>query len=290
MIRRCSWAVVLLVIAAATACAAPEAFVVRLAGEGFEGLYILRVPDASQPPPNLLGFRSVADWCAPLAAANTVAFLDQVAGVGWARGVSGELAPGELSAYLGHFMATNGEGSEDRLNASSRRPGTLNVDIAPGIMEFAQWPGEAPPGPMHKEQHAWDVEFLSADLGDEALIEAYAATIERGIPGVLCFAFWHPIGATPVTLASVAGDAVSVARSVWGEPVASTADLRKEDPKIPEEAWDPKWGVGHAVTGVGLLKDGERFWVIVHDNWSTTAEDVAVPWAHVVALIRLIPR
>ena len=290
MIRRCLWAVLFSAMVAATASAQSDGFVARLVGEGFEGLYIMKVPDASQPPPNLFGVRSVADWCAPLAAANAVAFLDQVVEAEWAWNVSGGLSPGDLSAYIAYFMATNGEGSEDRLNASSRRPGTLDVDIAPGIMDFAEWPGEAPPGPMRKEPHRWEVELLGPDVGDDALIEAYAATVERGVPAVLCFAFWNPIGSTPLTLFSAAGDAVTVAQCLWGEAIASTADLRKEDPKIPEEEWDAKSGVGHAVTGVGFLKDGERLWAIVHDNWSATAEDVAVPWAHVVALIRLLPR
>ncbi|MBC7222501.1 hypothetical protein H5T56_05935 [Candidatus Bipolaricaulota bacterium] len=77
--------------------------------------------------------------------------------------------------------------------------------------------------------------------------------------------------------------------------------LRKEDPKVPEEQWDEKKDegrrIGHAVTGVGWFKgdpDGHgllpnTLWVIVHDTWSTTPQDVAVPWNYVRGLVRLGP-
>ncbi len=290
------------VILAVPSMAQPEAFVARVAGEGVEGVYIDGVPDASQPPPNPLGFGSVDDWCAPLAAANAIVFLDQVAGADWALKVTGGLSPGELSAYLGYFMATNGEGSPDRLNVSSRRPGTLNTDISPGIAEFAVWPGERPPGRMWKERYRWRVDLIGPDAGFEALWDAYCESIEKGIPAILCFAFWNPIkpSALEVALLGPEGEKSDTAWLTfyeWGDPITSTALLRKEDPKIPEEEWDEKWGIGHAVTGVGFLRgdpDGrgplpEGLWVIVHDNWSTTPENVVIPWAYVVALIRLLP-
>lgn len=293
MVRLGVMVAVLSVILAGVASAQPEGFVTRVVGQGFEGLFIMDVPDGSQPPPNPLRFRTVDDWCAPLAAANAMVFLDQVAGAVWARAVSGGLPPGELSAYLGYFMATNGEGSPARLNAAEKRPGTLNADIAPGLVDFAAWGGEPPPGRPgipEKERYSWRVDFLGSNADSEALMEAYAATIELGIPAILCFAFWNPVAPTSLTFSSSIGDVVSVTAYAWGDPITSTASLRKEDPETPEESWDDKWEIGHAVTGVGVVKDRERLWVIVHDNWSTTAENVMIPWGHVVALIRLLPR
>ena len=280
---------VLSVVLAGTGWARTEDHVARVMGEGFEGLFIAGVPDESQPPPNPLGFPTVDDWCAPIAAANAVVFLDHTVEAAWARRVSGGLSPGELSAYLGYFMATNGEGSRERLNASSQRPGTLSADIAPGLAEFAEWPGEPPPGLMTKECYAWRVDFLDSECRSEALMEAYAASIEAGIPAILCFSFWNPMDPTPLTLSSTMGEAVPVSFCAWGDPITSSTELQKEEPKTPDESWDEKWGIGHAVTGVGVVKDRERLWAIVHDNWSTTAENVAVPWSYVVALIRLLP-
>ena len=291
MVTRCLAILLLLAFVALPALAQPESFVVRLVGDGFEGLYIMEVPDASQPPPNPLGYRSVDNWCAPLAAANALFFLDRVAGAEWALKVSGGLSPDDLSVYLGYFMTTNGEGSAERVNAASQRPGTLNADIAPGLIEFAEWHGEPPPGLVWKERYPWRVDFLGSDAGDEALLEAYAASIETGIPVVLCLAFWNPVAPTALTLSSSTStrDAVPIAFYAWGDPITSTTDLRKENPKTPDESWDGKCGIGHAVTGVGFLKDRERFWVIVHDNWSTTVMDVAIPWEYVSALIRFLP-
>ncbi len=57
---------------------------------------------------------------------------------------------------------------------------------------------------------------------------------------------------------------------LWGDPITSTTGLRKESPKVQDESWDDTWA-------------------IVHDNWSTTAERVAIPWNYVVALITPLP-
>lgn len=282
---------------AMVALAEPEAYVRHIVEDRIEGSYITNVPDDSQPPPNPLGFRSVDNWCAPLAAANAIVFLDQVAEAEWAIKVSGGFSPDALSAYLGYFLATNGEGSPDRDNASLRRPGTLNSDIPAGVAGFVRWSGGRPPVPMSKESYAWHVDLREADAGLETLWEAYCEVIEKGIPAVLCFAFWNPTNPTALKLLLSSGDVATVSVYLWGEPLPSTELLRKEDGKIPEEEWDEKRGIGHAVTGVGFLKgdpdgDGplpEGLWAIVHDNWSTTAEDVVIPWDHLTALVRFLP-
>lgn len=292
--------IVFTVILTTLGLAQPEEYVLRLRGDSIEGLYISKVPDASQPPPNPLALQSVDNWCAPLAVANTIVFLDQIAGADWAAEVSGHFAPGDLSAYLGYFMATNGEGSSNRVNSDRRLPGTLNRDIPYGIMDFARWNGEPPPGrvQIRKESYSWRVEVLRAEnVGIETVWEAYCESIEEGIPVILCFAFWNPIKPTTLRLASSTGDVTTIAFYLWGDQITSTTALRKEDPKIPEEYWDEFHGIGHAVTGVGFLRgdpDGrgplpDGLWVIVHDNWGTTAERVAIPWEYVVEMVRLLP-
>ena len=65
----------------------------------------------------------------------------------------------------------------------------------------------------------------------------------------------------------------------------------------PEEYWT--YGdIGHAVTGVGYKlnwdPDGagpipSADWVIVHDNWATTPENVAIPWANWMCLWHVNP-
>jgi len=82
----------------------------------------------------------VDNWCAPLAVANSLVFLDLVVEFDWAHGVTGGgIEIWDLSEYLGYFMATNGEGSPDRENARCHSSGTLRKDIPPGVMEYACW-------------------------------------------------------------------------------------------------------------------------------------------------------
>ena len=135
-------------------CAAfgqPEALVFKITEENVEGLCIGGVPDSSQPPSysdlfHCLGFRTVDNWCAPLAAADVLVFLDQIAGAEWARGVSAALSPEELSAYLAYFMCTNGEG----LCHVGGPRGTRTEMIALGLEKFAAEEGRGLPCPMEK--------------------------------------------------------------------------------------------------------------------------------------------
>lgn len=278
---RAGLVLVALVVGGAGLAAAPEDQLRHVVGGGVEGFYILNVPDGSQPPPNPLGVPSVDNWCAPLAAANALVFLDQVAEADWARGATGGLAPGTLSAYLGHFMAMNGAGSPDRANARARRPGTLTEDIPAGIVDFAAWAGNPHPAPCGKKPSGGPPSSSAGTSGTRPSSKPTPRASRGGSPSSSV----SPTG----TLSTPGGDPVTLTAYGWGEPLGSTASLRKEDPKVPEEEWDEKGGIGHAVTGVGVVKDRERVWVIVHDTWSTTPEDVAIPWDHVVALVRLGP-
>ncbi|MEM1692251.1 MAG: hypothetical protein QXK45_06245 [Thermofilaceae archaeon] len=284
-------------------CAAfgqPEALVFKITEENVEGLCIGGVPDSSQPPSysdlfHCLGFRAVDNWCAPLAAADVLVFLNQIVGAEWARGVSDALSPEELSAYLAYFMCTNGEG----LCHVGGPRGTRTEMIALGLEKFAAEEGRGLPCPMEKPAYFWDVLFTRAVPHIEGAFEAYLSSIEKGVPAILSFSYWNPVKGVyrEITARDFAGHRVGLAVTfyLWGEPIPSTEALRKKDPKIPEEAWDEKAGIGHAVTGVGWLKgdpDGtgplpETFWLILHDNWSTTAENVAIPWENLLAIVVL---
>ncbi|MEN3010379.1 MAG: hypothetical protein ABDI20_05290 [Candidatus Bipolaricaulaceae bacterium] len=278
--------------------AQPEAFVWKIAGDGVEGVYIGSVPDYSQPPRlselfRCLGFRAVDNWCAPLAAANALVFLDQIAAAEWARGVTSILSPESLSAYLAYFMGTNGEGA----GGTGGYRGTQSAMIAVGLEKFATEEGRGLPCPLDKASFSWDVEFVRAVPHTERAFEVYLPSTEKGIPAILTFTYWNPVKGVARELPALDahGNKVCLALTfyLWGEPLTSTARLRKEDPKVPEEAWDEKGGIGHAVTGVGWLKgdpDGagplpETLWLIVHDNWATTAENVAIPWENLLGAV-----
>lgn len=277
----------------------PEQYVVELMGDQLKGVFITKVPDASQPPSNPLAFRSVDNWCAPISAANIIVFFDQVAAVRGFTDTSAGLSADGLSAYLGYFMATNGEGSAERINSSQGSPGTLNKDIPYGINDFAAWDGSTPPGrsPLHKSVSRWNIDFLETEnIGRDVLWEEYCSSIDKGAPVILCFKYWNPIKPVSMTVRS-SGNNVPMTFFLWGSPITSTNTLRKENAKIPEEEWNERLGIGHAVTGVGYIvgdPDGngplpEGLWIIVHDNWSTTPENVVVPFENLVALFRIMP-
>jgi hypothetical protein len=278
--------------------AVPEEYVEEISVGDAAGSFIHNVPDASQPPSNILHFHSVDNWCAPLAAANSIVFLDLVVEFDWAHGVTGGLDPLELSEYLGYFMATNGEGSPDRENAQQGVPGTLSKDIGPGILDFAVWDGHEPPdvSPLEKEQVKWEAVHLDQQVDDELLFKLLVEFIwETGVPPILSFTYWNPM---IVKEEKIGEEKILTYFAAWGEPIASTQEIRPEKPEeekkseVPVEYWDAS--VGHAVTAVGFLEgdpDGARdplpntLWVIVHDNWASTAENIAIPWKNINGIV-----
>jgi len=274
--------------------AVPEEYVEEVGVGDAAGLLIHNVPDASQPPSNTLHFHSVDNWCAPIAAANSIVFLDLVLGLDWAHGVTGDLDPLELSEYLGYFMATNGEGDPHRENAQQGIPGTLSEDIGPGILDFAVWDGreslDVPP--LEKQQVKWQAVHLDQQVDDELLFTLLVEFIRQtGVPPVLCFTYWNPV---IVEKEEIGEKKVLTCFAAWGKPLSCTQVLHKENPKVPNEEWNNKQGIGHAVTAVGFLEgdpDGERgslpnaFWVIVHDNWASTPENVAIPWKNINGIV-----
>ena len=277
--------------------ALPEEYVEEVGVGDAAGLFIHNVPDASQPPSNTLHFHSVDNWCAPLAAANSIVFLDLVVKFDWAHGVTRGLDPRELSEYLGYFMATNGEGSPDRENAQQGVPGTLSEDIGPGILDFAVWDGHQLPDvpALEKEQVKWQAVHLGQRVDDELLFTLLGEFIyQAGVPPILSFTYWNPI---IVEKEEIGEEKVLTYFAECGEPIASTQELRPEKPEeekkseVPVEYW--KGSVGHAVTAMGFLEgdpDGsgplpDTRWVIVHDNWASTPENLAIPWENIKGIV-----
>jgi hypothetical protein len=274
--------------------AVPEEYVEEVGVEDAAGLFIHNVPDASQPPSNTLHFHSVDNWCAPIAASNSIVFLDSVVGLDWAHGVTGDLDPLELSEYLGYFMTTNGEGDPRRENEQQCVPGTLSEDIGPGIVDFAVWDGrealDVPP--LEKQQVKWRAVHLDQQVDDALFFTLLVEFIRQtGVPPVLCFTYWNPV---IIEKEEIGEKKVLTYFATWGKPIASTQVLHKENPKVPNEEWNKKQGIGHAVTAVGFLEgdpDGERgslpnaFWVIVHDNWASTPENIAIPWKNINGIV-----
>lgn len=282
--------------------AVPEEYVEEVGIGDAVGLFILNVPDASQPPSNTLHFHSVDNWCAPLAAANSIVFLDLVVEFDWAHGVTGGLDPLELSEYLGYFMATNGEGSPDRENARCHSSGTFRKDIPPGVMEYARWDRDnlyetPPPELIDKSGLDWRSELVEGDAWDEPL-DFLMGSIEEQIPPVACFTYWNPVVVEKEEV-GIGSEKVLLYFAEWGVQLSSTEVLHKENPKVPIEEWDEKEGIGHAVTVVGFIKgdpDGasgplpNTLWVIVHDNWASTPENIVIPWDHVAGVVVFAPR
>ncbi len=287
--------VVILVFAITVVGAAvPEEYVEEVGIGDAAGLFILNVPDASQPPSNTLHFHSVDNWCAPLATANSIVFLDLVVEFDWAHGVTGGLDPLDLSEYLGYFMATNGEGSPDRENSQRCLPGTLSEDIGPGILDFAVWDGHEPPDvpPLEKEQVKWEAVHLDEQVEDELLFKLLVEFIyQTGVPPILSFTYWNPM---IVKEEKIGEEKILTYFAAWGEPLSSTEMLHKENPKVPNEEWNEKEGIGHAVTAVGFFEgdpDGasgplpSTLWVIVHDNWASTPQNLAIPWENINGIV-----
>ena len=294
--------VLLVLIAMVGGIAAQQDHVAELKVGDAAGLFILNVPDASQPPSNTLHFHSVDNWCAPLAAANSIVFLDLVTELDWAHGVTGGLAPLELSEYLGYFMATNGEGSPDRENSRHHSSGTLRKDIPPGVMEYVRWDRDnlyetPPPELIEKRGLDWHSELVEGNAWEEPL-DSLLGSIEKQIPPVACFTYWNPVIIEKEKI-EIGSEKVLLYFAEWGEHLSSTQVLHKENPKVPIEEWNEKEGIGHAVTVVGFIKgdpDGERgplpntLWVIVHDNWASTLENIVIPWDHVAGVVVFAPR
>ena len=248
------------------------------------GILIADVPDTSQPPTATLPSTVFqANYCAPMAVVNILGYWDAVMGHSNAENLTAFQLPPNLNTvaeYLGYFMDTNNTGSPARGNGADGHFGTYDKDIMPGTLEFVRWdlanPAvPAPPFalPAGKLGYDW---VVTPDFGVVGL-DFYTDEIDAGRPLVACFDYWNPVDEAIAVIDPETGETIDVFS--WGAEVPCSYD--------PDECWDDD--IGHAVTGVGYVLDWdpdgagplpEDDYVIVHDNWATTPENVAIPWAH----------
>jgi hypothetical protein len=259
------------------------------------GVLIANVPDANQPPTQTLPATVPTNFCAPMAVANIMEYWDDVANNASAQNVTAGLIPETVAEYLGWFMDTNNMGRSTRFNPGF--PGTYNLDILPGIAEFARWdaanqfmvPPPLPPAlPAGKLGYNWGV-IATSDTNYTNTLAFYKNEIDNGRPLVVAFDYWNPVSKASYPDPET-GETIDV--FTWGDYVSSSG------PPNPVEYWT--YGdIGHAVTGVGYIlnwdPDGSggplpsANWTIVHDNWNTTPENVAIPWENWMCLWQVIP-
>ena len=260
------------------------------------GTLIEDVPDTSQPPTmTLITTTNPTNYCAPMAMVNILGYWDEVKGLANAENITAFL-PNSLSTvaeYLAWFMDTNNNPPPDMDRANGPHLGTFDKDIAPGTLDFVRWDNaHNPPGitptpwglPASKLGYAWTVtQNCSPDYGSS--LAFYKNEINAGRPLVVSFSYWNPVFGVNVTDPQT-GETISAFG--WGTPVNYSTD--------PPEAWEPT--IGHAVTGVGYIlnwdPDGAgplpvTDYVIVHDNWAKTPENVAISWANWVCLFAVNP-
>jgi hypothetical protein len=255
-----------------------------VANFGFDMTFIDEVPDTNQPPTvTLPSTPPPTNYCAPMAMVNVLGYWDAVMGHANAYNLTAFQQPPNLKTvaeYLGYFMDTNGTGSPARVNPGA--PGTYDLDIGPGTLEFVRWdianpfpPAPPPALPAGKLGYDW---VVTPDYG--VGLDFYTDEIDAGRPLVTCFSYWNPVDEGIAFPDPETGETIDVFS--WGEDLGFS-----QDPN-PEEYWTDD--IGHAVTGVGYILnwdpdgDGTEFspadYVIVHDNWASTPENVAIPWAN----------
>jgi hypothetical protein len=139
--------------------------------------------------------------------------------------------------------------------------------------------------PAGKLGYNWLVGW-NCDTSYNLTLNLYKNDINSGLPLVVSFDYWNPLFGINVTDPQ-SGETISVYD--WGPNYGQSYY------PDPEEVWN-YGSIGHAVTGVGYIlnwdPDGAgplplTDYVIVHDNWPTTPENVAVPWANWMCLYNI---
>ncbi len=253
------------------------------------GRFLTPVPDNNQPP-----LSGRPNWCSPVATLNVVEFWEVNQAHASAQGLldPADVVPGpgvrpgsSTADYIGWFMDTSNQGSPARANPGNG--GTLDIDIMPGFDEFLRWDsanlfGWPAAMPYAKTQHAWALgySFRPATAEPQAWTEL-TTEIDALRTLIMSFVMWSLKNPIHVMANGLGASPVSITFYEWAPPAAAG------NTGSNTETWDFGMGIGHSVTAVGYLNgvdpDGPGpwptcDWVIVHDNWSSTPRNVAVPW------------
>lgn len=258
------------------------------------GTIIANVPDTNQPPTQTLpsSFPLITNYCAPTAMVNVLKYWDVPTNIN-AYNVTAGLAANTTAEYLGYFMNTNNQGSPARPKVA--HSGTYNTDIPPGTMEFARWDNAhkfatPPPNlPNGKLGYDWAVTMNCFGPTDHAgSLNFYEGQINNGRPLVVSFTYWNLVSTGISVTDPQSGENITVFS--W-----NTTNPGFSAPPNPEEYWTTGQ-IGHAVTGVGYILNWNPTnsgtpanYVIVHDTWATTPENVAIPWANWMCLFAVDP-
>jgi len=248
-----------------------------------EKVFIRDVPDYAQPPDSTIKFtRDRSNFCAPMAFANIVAYWDSVQNHAFAQNVMGGLPGREVAEYIGWFMDTNDQGNPGRDNGTGRpsSPGTYGHDQWMGAQEYIQFDslhngGYPDTVPEYKVGYGRDIQQVP--VADFMILKEELDTYS---PVKADFKYWNiiPTG-TYLTDSLFADDTVYIYE--WGLMVGNSGSVDERD---PQEIWnlseDQLDNIGHAVTVVGYLENyiADTSYVIVHDNWSNTPKNIAIPW------------
>jgi ribosomal protein L21E len=259
---------------------------------GFNMTFIENVPDTNQPPTQTLATTSnPTNYCAPMAMINILSYWDVVKGHPNAVSVTAGRPATTAAEYLGYFMDTNDTGSPDRVNPAGHL-GTLDPDIGLGTVDFVRWDfahplpinvdPNAPVLPGRKLGYDWTVtRDFGVGFNMPVGFDFYKREIDAGRPLVVSFGNWYVLSSGISVNDPETGETIDVFGWGLNPPHGS-------NPPNPEEEWYPAIGIGHAVTGVGYILNwdpdgpggqfGSGNYLIVHDTWATTPENVAVFW------------
>lgn len=248
--------------------------------------FVEDVPDVNQPcanPMGLVGFINT-NYCGPTSALNICDYWDVVAGSASAAYVDGNPNPGPTSAlqFIGWWMNTNDDpamaGCPYRVNGNpSSMAGTVMDDIASGLIQYARWDsshdfGCSPPTLLvGKNGYDWSAVLTRpGTAGWNTIKSEIDAT--PGRPLIVCWEYWNPSN-------GFYDSSDGITYYDWGQKVSGSTD------QSHSESWNLAMDIGHATTAVGYKANyapgGQgtpKDWVIVHDNWHSTAREVAVPW------------
>ena len=248
--------------------------------------FIKNVPDYSQPPADSLPSTvNKTNYCAPFAFMNIVSYWDSTRQYPYALGEKAGLPAKECTEYIGWFMDTNNQGSNARDNGNLRlsAPGTYAIDQWWGSVEYIEFDPSHAYGfpftiPQLKHGYGWDIQMIPV-----ADFLPFKAEIDSGNPVVIDFSYWiiYKTGDKYYNT-DFANDTIYFFN--WAPADSFSGSIDEQD---PYERWNLLEGddnIGHAVTAVGYFenyKPPDTSFVIVHDNWSNTPRNIAVPWVNI---------